>query len=353
MKLAYAGSFDPFTNGHLHVVEKAFHLGKDVSVTILVANNPNKKHHFSLGQRVELIEESTKHLKRVKVVNLPSNEFTVNYAHSIGCNALLRGIRTETDFQDESALYHNNRLINNQMESVYVMPDINLSNVRSSVVMNLLGMKNWMFTVEKLVPFPVFMRICEEYCYKFFGDINFISPPNEYNVAAYHNWQHIAYCMQELDSYCNSNMCNMHGDFTNHFYGMLYHDAFNPENFISFEIYNKMNYFGDFDDYKVVKEVVTATNHTNHGKLNDFQKLVHDIDLSILSLNNDIYDEYAKKVEKEYVEQKGIDKKLFIKGRSDFLKGMLKKKIFETKFYDELKAKENMKRELNSLLERL
>lgn len=349
MKLAYVGSFDPFTNGHLHVINKALHLGKDVGVLVIVANNDRKKHNFKQFKRVQVIQdviESEKLSNQVHVMELTGTQYAVDFAMNQGCTALLRGIRTEQDFQDEVGFYHANRLVNSEMESVYVMPDMNLSGVRSSLVMSMVGFKNWTNVVDELVPDSVMLELCKNWCCDMVQFNSMMLNVDEvYKKFHYHNWQHIAYCLSEV--YDNKNLIN--GKFYEDFMeAVLFHDFYDPANLPSNNEYLK---YGKSMNFNFVMKLIAATNHGKHDALvNKEEKLIHDIDLSVLAWKHNDYVKYMKNIQNEYIVEKCVDKLLFKDGRIKFLEEMLNEdKIFELDIYSEKQAKENMKFEFDEL----
>src|SRR5678815_606817 len=92
----YAGSFDPITNGHLWMVEQGAGLFDELIVAI--GANPEKTSTFSLEERLQMVMEVTRQLPQVHVRSF-ENQFLVHYAHSIGAQYILRGIRNEGDYE--------------------------------------------------------------------------------------------------------------------------------------------------------------------------------------------------------------------------------------------------------------
>ena len=343
MKIAYAGSFDPFTNGHLHIIEKAIGMIPGVQLVILIAKNADKNPRWPDHIRANMIQEVVKKYSNVAVEILPANMYAVEQAKNLGCNVMIRGIRTEKDFQDESGIYNANKLICNTMETLYIMPDINLSAVSSSLVMGLVGPVGWINTVKQLVPYSVFLKICEKYCLKkadaekeFVGDLSI------YDKMPYHNWEHIAYCITEL--------CRFGFNHIDKIRGILLHDAVDPYNKKDLTLYS---FYGkDADLIYDVWETVKATDHEhlNDNRLNRYQQVVHDIDMSILASEPIRYQQYVEGVIREYLTFKGVSPEAFNQGRKDFILSLLNKKsIFFTKSYSEKRARENLTNELMGL----
>ncbi len=113
----YPGSFDPITNGHLDIINRASKLFDEV--IILVAQNKNKVSRFSVNERVEMIKEAIKGYKNVKVDSYEG--ITVEYAKAKGAIALIRGIRVVSDFEYEWQLAAANEYIDRDIEMVFLM----------------------------------------------------------------------------------------------------------------------------------------------------------------------------------------------------------------------------------------
>jgi len=102
----FPGSFDPFHNGHLEVVERAGVLFDEVVVATL--RNPQKAEPlFSLAEREEMLTESVAHLQNVRIVSVST--LVVNVARDIGATAIVRGLRAVSDFENELQMAQMNR----------------------------------------------------------------------------------------------------------------------------------------------------------------------------------------------------------------------------------------------------
>lgn len=114
----YPGSFDPLTNGHLDIVQRASRLFD--TVIIAVAYNEGKKPLFTLQERVALVQESIASIPNVKVDSF--NGLLVDYVESRGGQAVIRGLRAISDFEFEFQLALMNRKLNERVETIFMMP---------------------------------------------------------------------------------------------------------------------------------------------------------------------------------------------------------------------------------------
>ena len=126
----YPGSFDPITNGHLDIVERALKIFD--KVIVLVAINPNKNYRFSLDDRLMMIKESVKHLKNVEVDSFDG--LTIDYAIKKNACAIIRGLRVVSDFEYEWSYSAANEYINKNIEMIFLMAHKELSFISSSSI---------------------------------------------------------------------------------------------------------------------------------------------------------------------------------------------------------------------------
>lgn len=141
----YPGSFDPITNGHLDVLERASRMFD--SVVIAVLKHPEKKSFLSVEQRVNLIKESIKDMKNVSVDSFDG--LTVEYARKIGAKFLIRGLRTITDFEYEVQLCQTNQVIAPDIDTVFLSTKPQHNFISSSIVRELSSHKT---DISKFVP---------------------------------------------------------------------------------------------------------------------------------------------------------------------------------------------------------
>lgn len=145
----YPGTFDPITNGHLDIIERSAVIFPRVLVA--VANSPSKKPLFSLEERMELVRQSVAHLSNVEVFGFSDLLANVIKQHNI--SAIIRGVRTTTDFEYELQLAALNRLLTKGVDSLFFPPVEKWAFVSSSIVREIYLHGG---DVAELVPVSVF-----------------------------------------------------------------------------------------------------------------------------------------------------------------------------------------------------
>ena len=145
----YPGTFDPITNGHLDIIERSAVIFPRVLVA--VANSPSKKPLFSLDERVELVRQSVAHLSNVEIFGFSDLLANVIKQHNI--SAIIRGVRTTTDFEYELQLAALNRLLTKGVDSLFFPPAEKWAFVSSTIVREIYLHGG---DVAELVPEPVF-----------------------------------------------------------------------------------------------------------------------------------------------------------------------------------------------------
>jgi len=128
-KAMYPGSFDPITMGHLDIINRASKMFDEVIIAIMI--NPYKAYSFSPAIRKEFIERCISDLKNVKVV--VGDGLTVDFAKKNNCNVLIRGIRAVIDYEYELQQATTNMILNNEIETVFLVSRPKYSFLSSSV----------------------------------------------------------------------------------------------------------------------------------------------------------------------------------------------------------------------------
>jgi len=153
-RVVYPGTFDPMTNGHLDLVERASRLFDHVIVGI--AASEKKKPLFPLEQRVALAQASLAHLPNVEVKGF--NKLLAFFCQEQKANVLLRGLRAVSDFEYEFQLANMNRNLDKTIETVLLTPSEHLSFISSSLVREISSLGG---DVAQFVPKPVLAALRE------------------------------------------------------------------------------------------------------------------------------------------------------------------------------------------------
>lgn len=128
--VVYPGTFDPITNGHSDLVERAARMFNKVIVA--VASSESKGPMFSVEERVQMASEVLQHLDNVEVTGF--SELLINFVRKQNANTVLRGLRAVSDFEYEFQLANMNRALDSQVETVFLTPSDHLSYISSSLV---------------------------------------------------------------------------------------------------------------------------------------------------------------------------------------------------------------------------
>jgi pantetheine-phosphate adenylyltransferase len=152
----FPGSFDPITNGHLDIVDRALAVFDRVRMAIL--RNPDKEPLFSVDERLALIREAYRGNPRVEADSFSG--LLVDYAEKAGASVIIRGIRAISDFEYELQMGLMNRRLNPQIETVFMIPAESYSYLSSRLVKEVFQLGG---RVSDLVPKVVEKRLREKY----------------------------------------------------------------------------------------------------------------------------------------------------------------------------------------------
>jgi pantetheine-phosphate adenylyltransferase len=129
-KAIYPGFFDPITNGHLSIIQRALEIFDNLIIAIL--NNPQKKPLFTVEERMCMIRETVKSMKNVEVDTFGG--LLVDYAVQKGSNVVLRGLRALSDFEYEFQMALMNRKLNRNVQSIFLMTDYKWFYTSSTII---------------------------------------------------------------------------------------------------------------------------------------------------------------------------------------------------------------------------
>jgi len=124
----YPGSFDPITNGHIDLIERATRIFDKLIVA--VAENPGKSPLFTIEERIVMVKKTTEQFENVIVDKISG--LTVDYVQQHGASIIIRGLRAISDFEYELQMALMNRKLNSQIETIFLMPNLQYSYVKSS-----------------------------------------------------------------------------------------------------------------------------------------------------------------------------------------------------------------------------
>lgn len=126
----YPGTFDPITNGHIDIIERALHLFHHI--IIAVALNPKKTPLFNLEERLGMVHEATKEFPHLTIESFEG--LLVHYLRQKSAIAIIRGIRAVSDFEYEFQMALMNRQLDPRIETVFLMPSKEFTYLSSSLI---------------------------------------------------------------------------------------------------------------------------------------------------------------------------------------------------------------------------
>lgn len=151
----YPGTFDPVTNGHIDIIERALKIFDELIVA--VAHNPHKNPLFTVEERVEMLKLIMKDREGVKVEDFDG--LLMDYAQKKGAGVVIRGLRAISDFEYEFQMALTNRKLNDKVEIVFLMPAESYTYLSSRIVKEVVGLGGH---VNEFVPEIVEQRLREK-----------------------------------------------------------------------------------------------------------------------------------------------------------------------------------------------
>ena len=156
----YPGTFDPITLGHADVIQKSFKLCD--SLIVAATNTKNKNYFFSIDERIKIIKKSLFEDLKInsqKVIVIPFNTLTINLCKKYKASIIIRGLRAVSDFEYEFQLAGMNKKLNNNIETVFLMSDIENQIISSKFVKEIAKLKG---NINKFVTKSVIKSIKEK-----------------------------------------------------------------------------------------------------------------------------------------------------------------------------------------------
>ena len=142
----FPGSFDPFTKGHLDIVNRSLRLFH--KVVIAIGNNSSKNRFFDISKTKEAIEKYFQDNSQVEV--LIYNELTAEIAKKKNAQYLVRGLRNTSDFEYENSISQINRYLNHNLETVFLITSNQFSHINSSIIREI---KKYGGDISTFIPF--------------------------------------------------------------------------------------------------------------------------------------------------------------------------------------------------------
>ncbi len=126
----YPGSFDPVTFGHIDMIERSAKMVDELVVAILI--NSAKNPLFSVEDRVSMLEEISGHIPNIRITSF--NGLLIDYAREVDASVIVRGLRAVTDFEYELQIAQTNRIINSQIDTVFLTTSLEYAYLSSTIV---------------------------------------------------------------------------------------------------------------------------------------------------------------------------------------------------------------------------
>lgn len=151
-KAIYPGTFDPITNGHLDIINRANTLSD--SLVVAVAKNPSKDCFFSYDQRLDLVKKVTKSIKNIEVLGFDG--LVIDFARQNKVNAIIRGLRTMSDFEYEFKMALTNKSLAPNIETLFLMTHPQYSFISSHLIKEIALLGG---DLNKFLPEPVLSAV--------------------------------------------------------------------------------------------------------------------------------------------------------------------------------------------------
>lgn len=145
----FPGSFDPFTKGHEDIVLRGLSLFDEIIVAIGY-NSGKSKRYFEIDFMIKKIQETFRDYPTIRVQTF--SELTAEFAKKNNARYLLRGLRNTTDFEYENSISQVNRLLNTELESVFLITSPKFAAISSSIIREVHGYKG---DVSQLIPYSL------------------------------------------------------------------------------------------------------------------------------------------------------------------------------------------------------
>ena len=361
MRIAiYSGSFDIVTEGHLWMIKKGIELFDQLIIGI--GTNPEKHTLFDFKTRKELLETVCVGLSDNLIIEDFGTLALVQFAHDKNAKYILRGIRSIYDFDYERMLKNVNTDLDESIETVFLMPPKNLSEVSSSMVKGMLKIQGWEMIIKRYVPEAMQLALVQRFSYDplqlaelYLGESISETLKNYYHQfnRHYHNLDHLSVCLREfreIEKYLQNPYAVL--------VALLFHDIiYDPDaeplenERASCEMAKALCDFNE-KDHNAIMNHILHTSHQYDGQKDTDTDYVCDIDLAILGYSASAFDQYEQAIRQEYGY---FDDDKYKAGRLSFLRKLLDSKaIYKTPYFRmkyEVHARANIERLIDELSE--
>lgn len=343
-KIAFSGTLDPITNGHLWVIQEARALADEV--VVFISENPVKKPQFDAIERKDIIERSVAECgwDNVSVV-IVKGDYTARAAKRHGIEYLVRGIRNTADFDYENLIQQTNVDVLGGAKTIFVMPPRDLGSVSSSFVRALQGPVGWHWTVKKFMPMPAYIAWIKTWLRTDWEKLwagepaadkarlqhwfDYLTGEQSYGAARrpYHNLDHLVHGLSEIAAWA-SNTGAASQDVATLKKAFWFHDAVygtsqadhaalsNEEQSARLWLSSGLG-TQDVRGAQDVADLIRVTDHFQCASLHHpLKDAMLSVDLAILGQATDTYDAYARAVRSEYGE---VDDVAYSNGRGRVL----------------------------------
>ena len=378
-KIAFSGTLDPITNGHMWVIQEARSIADEV--VIFISENPFKKPQFSAEKRKTIVEHSVAAAGWSNVtVTIVKGDYTARAAKRHGIDYLIRGIRNTADFDYENLIQQANVDILQGAKTIYVMPPRDLGSVSSSFVRALQGPVGWHWSVKNFLPGPAYSAWILDWLHKEWDTLwqcqkmganehtkslhwfNRLVGETAYGsvLRPYHNLDHLVHGLSEINVWAaNTNTNASENDVATLKKAFWFHDAAYdvPHKLISNEEASARLWIEAelaTDDVEGPASLIRATDHLQSNTItHPLKDVMLSIDLAILGQRDSIYDAYSHAVRIEYAI---VEENIFRENRKRvltyFQQMAASDRLFPDRYFADLygqNALENLSREIANL----